>query len=288
MSSPVPPLPCRRPAVAVVIPVWDRYCTLLPEAVNSAVSQQGVDTQLIVVDNASTVALPPLPERVTLLRSRDRLSAGNARNLALTHVSTPAVLFLDADDVLLPGALHRMAAMLHRHPGAVAAVCKRALWDPASDIECLNERSPHPLVYRLCRRPRAFAALTLRYDVFQLTGCALLDSRAVRDAGGFGDASLAEDWMLRSALAARGQVVFGREAVARCRVCGDSLWHRAHSREELERTYAAFRAHRLDDPRLPSWQRALMPLIALGHRHDIRKLTATGPFRPMAPGISHV
>jgi hypothetical protein len=169
----------------------------------------------------------------------------------------------------------------------VAAVCKRLLWDPASDTEHVNERSPRPLVYRLCRWPRLFAALTLRYDVFQLTGCALLDSDVVRDAGGFGDASLAEDWMLRSALAARGRLVFGREAVVRFRVCGDSLWHREHSRAELDRTYAAFRAHRLADPRLPAWGRAMMPLIAVGHRYDIRRLTATGPFRPVEPGISH-
>jgi glycosyltransferase involved in cell wall biosynthesis len=287
MSTPVPPVRAARPAVTVVIAVWDSYCALLPEAVGSVLAQEGVDVELIVVDNASSSPLPPLAEGVTLLRSRDRLSAGAARNLALAHVGAPAVLFLDADDVLLPGALQRLTALLHGHPGAVAAVCKRLLWDPTSAPERVNERSPRPLVYRVCRWPRAFAALTLRYDIFQLTGCALLDSDVVRDAGGFGDASLAEDWMLRSALAARGRLVFGREAVVRFRVCGDSLWHREHSREELDRTYAAFRAHRLEDPRLPAWARALMPLIAVGHRHDIRRLTATGPFRPVEVGISH-
>jgi glycosyltransferase involved in cell wall biosynthesis len=287
MSAPASPVPFDPPAVTVVIAVWDSYCALLPEAVASALTQQGVDVELIVVDNASTAPLPALPPQVTVLRSRDRLSAGAARNLALPHVSAAAVLFLDADDVLLPGALHRLAALLRNQSGAVAAVCKRLLWDPASETERVNERSPRPLVYHLCRWPHMFAALTLRYDVFQLTGCALLDTGVVRDAGGFGDASLAEDWMLRSALAARGRVVFGREAVVRFRVSGDSLWHREHSREELDGTYAAFRAHRLSDPRLPRWGRALMPLIAVGHSRDIRRLTATGPFRPVEPGIYH-
>ena len=285
MSTPASAVRPARPAVTVVIAVWDRYCTLLAEAVGSVLTQESVDVELIVVDNASTAPLPPLPPEVTVLRSRDRLSAGAARNLGLTRVSMPAVLFLDADDVLLPGALHRLHDLLRSHPGAVAAVCKRLLWDPVSQTERINERSPRPLVYRLCRWPRAFAALTLRYDVFQLTGCALLDTGVVRDAGGFGDASLAEDWMLRSALAARGRVVFGRNPVVRFRVSGDSLWHREHSREELDGTYAAFRAHRLSDPRLPRWGRALMPLIAAGHGHDIRRLTATGPFRPVEPGL---
>ncbi|MGA2013310.1 MAG: glycosyltransferase family 2 protein [Solirubrobacteraceae bacterium] len=272
------------PSISVVIAVWDAYCTLLPEALDSALSQEDVDVEAIVVDNASTVALPDLPEGVTVLRSAERLSAGAARNLALAHLSAPAVLFLDADDVLLPGALGHLHALLRGHPGAVAAVCKRVLWHPDTGIQRVNERSPRPLVYRLSRHRRTFAALTLRYDVFQLTGCALLDRDAARDAGGFGDASLAEDWMLRSALTARGRIVFGREGVVRFRV-HDSLWHREHSRAELDDAYATFRAHRSRDSRLPLWARAAMPLVAAGHRHDVRKLTAGGAYRPIEPGI---
>ena len=275
-----------RPSVTVVIAVWDTYCGLLLDAVQSALAQEGVDVQAIVVDNASTVPLPPLPGSVMVLRAPERLSAGAARNLALAHVDAPAVLFLDADDVLLPGALALLHALLNSRPGAVAAVCKRVLWDPESGIEHMNERSPRPLVYPLSRWRRTFAAVTLRYDVFQLTGCALVDRDAVRDAGGFGDASLAEDWMLRSSLAARGRIVFGREGVVRFRVSRGSLWHREHTRAELDRAYAAFRVHRLSDNALPLWARAAMPLIAAGHRRDVRKLTANGPFRPAELGIS--
>lgn len=277
--------PAGRPSVSVVIAVWDSYCTLLPEAVDSVLVQEGVEVQLIVVDNVSTVPLPALPEAVTVLRASERLSVGAARNLALARVSAPAVLFLDADDVLLPGALARLAALKDSHAGAVAAVCKRVLWNPDDGSECMDDRSPRRLVYRLCRHRRIFAALTLRYDVFQLTGCALLDRDAVLDAGGFGDANLAEDWMLRSSLAARGRIVFGRDGVVHFRVRRDSLWQREHSRAELDRAYAAFRVHRLSDHRLPLWARALMPAIAAGHRHDIRKLTSKGSFRP--GGVPH-
>jgi glycosyltransferase involved in cell wall biosynthesis len=271
-------------AVSVVIPVWDRYCTLLPEAVESVLRQAGVDLQLIVVDNASTVELPPLPQQATVLRAPTRVSAGSARNLGLGQVIAPTVLFLDADDILLPGSLAHLAALLHSRPGAVAAVGKRLLWYPDSGAERINEGSPRPLVYGLCRWRRIFAALTLRYDVFQLTGCALLDSSAVRDARGFGDASLAEDWMLRSALATRGRIVFSRDCVVRFRVSPDSLWHRPHTRQELERAYADFRTHRLDDDKLPRWSRVAMPLIESGHRRDIRARTAHGPFQPTSSG----
>jgi hypothetical protein len=184
--------------------------------------------------------------------------------------------------------------MLDGCPDAVLAVGKRVVWDVTSDREYINSRSPHPLVYRVCRSRRAFSLLTLRYDVFQLTGCAVARTAAVRDAGGFGDASLAEDWVLRSALAARGRVLFTTEGVVRFRLADGSLWHRGHSHAELAAMYESFRAHRRRDPRLPRWARALLPVLAAAHRRDARKLTRSGPFTPSptltllaAEGASH-
>lgn len=282
------------PSISVVIPVWDDYCRLVESSVVSALEQDGVDVEVVVVDNASTVALPALPEAVRVLRAPQRLSAGAARNLALASMQAPLVMFLDADDTLRPGALARLAGMLAGRPDAVLAVGKRVVWDVTSGREYINPRSPHPLVYRVCRSRRAFALLTLRYDVFQLTGCAVARTAAVRDAGGFGDASLAEDWVLRSSLAARGRVLFTTEGVVRFRLADGSLWHRDHSHAELTAMYAGFRAHRRRDPRVPRWARALMPVLAAAHRRDARKLTRSGSFTPSptlsplaAEGASH-
>lgn len=272
-------------SVSVVVAVWDDYVELLSSSVGSVLAQDGVEADVVVVDNASTRPLPPLPYCVRVVVSDSRLSAGSARNLGLAHVRTPLVLFLDADDTLLPGALAELTELVAGNPRAVAAVGKHLLWNPASGREAIVERSPRPAVYRLARRRRLLAAVTLRFDCYPLVGCALIRTAAAREASGFGDSSLAEDWALRSALAFRGRIAFTVTPVVRVRVREGSLWHRAHSRAELEAMYAQFRSARLADPRLPWWGRLLLRPIARAHRHDARRLTATGAFRPADEGL---
>jgi hypothetical protein len=143
-------------------------------------------------------------------------------------------------------------------------------------------------VYRLARRRRLFALTTLRFDCYPLVGCAAVRTEVARDAGGFGDASLAEDWALRSALAFRGRVIFTREPVVRVRVRDGSLWHREHSRSELEAMFTSFRGRRASDPRLPVWGKLVLAPIAALHRRDARRMTASGAFRPADEGLAGV
>ena len=96
------------PRVAVVIPVWDAYVGFLGEALAS-VRDQAVEAEVIVVDNASTEPVAAA-EGARVVRSDARLSTGAARNLGLESVTAPLVVFLDADDLMRPGALTTMAA----------------------------------------------------------------------------------------------------------------------------------------------------------------------------------
>jgi glycosyltransferase involved in cell wall biosynthesis len=271
--------------VAVVIPAWDTYVELVTGAIESVRTQAGGQVELVVVDNASARPLGSLGADVRLVRTDARLSAGGARNLGLAQVDAPLVLFLDADDRLLPGALDQLGELLRGDPDAVAAVGKHLLWSPASGREVVVRRSPRPAIYRVARYRRALALLTLRYDCYPLVGCALIRTAAARDAGGFAANSLGEDWALRSALAFRGRVLFTSMPVVRVRVRDGSLWHREHSRAELEEMYAAFRAGRRADPRLPLWGKAALGPIGLAHRLDVRRLTSSGSFRPAHEGL---
>ena len=76
------------------------------------------------------------------------------------------------------------------------------------------------------------------------------------------------------------RIAFTPEPAVRVRVRAGSLWHREHSRAELEEMYARFRSARLADPRLPRWARASMPLIAAAQRRDAARLAGTGAFKP--------
>jgi glycosyltransferase involved in cell wall biosynthesis len=208
------------PQISVVIPVWDDYARWLPSALES-LGDQGVAITVIVVDNASTTAVPAAA-RATMLRLDRRLSVGAARNVGLAAVSTPFVCFLDVDDVLLPGALARMRARLAARPSAVVAVAGCDAWIEATG-ETVRWGWPRPLAYRLAAHRRLFATATALRNAYPTTGV-LMRTAAMRAAGGFADADHEEDWLPAVALAARGDVDLDPRPGRRCRISGGSLY----------------------------------------------------------------
>jgi glycosyltransferase involved in cell wall biosynthesis len=208
------------PQISVVIPVWDDYTRWLPSAVAS-LGDQGVALRVIVVDNASTTAVPEVPQ-ATMLRLERRVSVGAARNAGLAAVSTPFVCFLDADDELLPGALTRMRARLAARPSCVVAVAGCEAWVEDTG-ETVRWRWPRPLAYRLSRHRRLFAIVTALRNAYPTTGV-LMRSAAMCAAGGFADADHEEDWLPAVALAARGRVDFDDRPGRRYRMSRRSLY----------------------------------------------------------------
>jgi glycosyltransferase involved in cell wall biosynthesis len=103
------------PEVTVVIPTFDR-AALLPRAIDSVLAQQGVDWELIVVDDGSTDGTAAALERYADPRLRVlRLPHGGvsaARNAGAAAGTAPWLAFLDSDDEWLPGKLAAQAAHL--------------------------------------------------------------------------------------------------------------------------------------------------------------------------------
>ena len=105
------------PAVAVVIPSWNS-AALLPECIAS-VRAQDLATELMVVDNGSedssvaylrSVGIDP----VTLPRN---VGFAAAVNLGVARTEAAAVLALNADTVLEPGAVSALVPALAADPG---------------------------------------------------------------------------------------------------------------------------------------------------------------------------
>ena len=91
----------------------------LSEAVQSALTQKGGAPKVVVVDDGSTdpetqAVLATLPKTVTVLR-QENAGVCSARNTGLAAAETPYVLFLDADDRLVPEALSAMREPLDRN-----------------------------------------------------------------------------------------------------------------------------------------------------------------------------
>ena len=117
------------PQVSVVIPTFNRaWC--LAEAVDSVLSQEFKDFELIVVDDGSTDATPQLLQGygdAILLLHRENGGVSAARNAGIAAARGELIAFLDSDDVWLPGKLGRQVEFFNTH--AEALICQtEELW----------------------------------------------------------------------------------------------------------------------------------------------------------------
>lgn len=170
------------PEVTVVVPTRNRLA-MLREAVASVQAQEGCRWEAVVVDDASRDGtaswLASLgDERFRTARLAARAERSAARNHGLAQARGRAVLFLDDDDRLAPGALATLLEALDRHPQAVAAIGAKV----AFDDEGQRRRVPHPR--RASVRPVLDDVIA---GAMFVSGQVLLRTAEVREAGGWND-----------------------------------------------------------------------------------------------------
>lgn len=108
------------PTVSVVIASYNR-ASLLKEAIDSVLTQDFDDFELIVVDDGSTDDTPELLRsyaNVCVVR-QDRRGVSAARNAGVRRASGEFLAFLDSDDLWLPEKLSAQIAFFKTHPRAV-------------------------------------------------------------------------------------------------------------------------------------------------------------------------
>jgi alpha-1,3-rhamnosyltransferase len=116
------------PLVCVVIPVYNgaRY---IMETISSVLSQDYARLKVIVIDDGSADESAAIVESIANTDARVEIhgqaNAGvaAARNAGfrLAHADTQFAMFVDQDDVLLPGAIANLAALLGSSPQCPAA-----------------------------------------------------------------------------------------------------------------------------------------------------------------------
>ena len=105
------------PLVTVVIPCYNQ-AHFLGEAIGSVLNQSYRNFEIIVVDDGSTDNTSEVAshyEEVRLVRQENRGLAG-ARNRGLGEANGEFLVFLDADDRLLPGALEAGLGRFEANP----------------------------------------------------------------------------------------------------------------------------------------------------------------------------
>lgn len=240
--------------------VWDDYARFLNDALTSVWAQQR-DVALLVLDNASCVPIEVPDPRVRLHRSRRRHPLGAARNEALALVQTPLVLFLDADDTLLPNAVLVLEGLMAARPTLVAAgggFRRLVPEDAPAALLALGAWPPSWTATLVSHRTMLCAIMTIR-NVFPSVG-AVLNTAVVRREGGF-PSHLHEDWSLAAALCLAGPVELTTTPVLSYRTAPSSVSRPPRPRQERYEAHRNVIRRALRHPRCPPLLRASRPLL---------------------------
>jgi glycosyltransferase involved in cell wall biosynthesis len=237
-SPPVAPSPRASAATVSVIVAFRDAGQHLEQAIASVEAQEHERLELILVDDGSTDASTRIaraaaerdPERVRYLEHPGHANLGksSSRNVGLRAARGEYVVFLDADDLLLPGKLAHQAAILDADQGADALYGRTWYWD---DLGHARERlsrlgvrwgrtyEPPGLLVRFLEQPGSVPCL-----------CALMARReTLVRLGGFDESlqDLYEDQTLIAKLALQCRIRVDAVAGERYRQHEGSSTHRA-------------------------------------------------------------
>ncbi|HUI49493.1 MAG TPA: glycosyltransferase [Acidimicrobiia bacterium] len=221
-------------SVSVVIPCYN-YAHYLRGCVESVLSQEGVDVQVLIIDDASSddtagVATDLARDaRVTFWRHEQNRGHIATYNEGLAWASCDYTLLLSADDMLVPGALRRAAGALDTYPSAGLAYGRSLLF--AENDALPPARTGEPRVDRWSGRD------WIEKRCETATGCISSPEAVVRTSvqhavGGYRPELTAtgdtEMWMR---FAARGDVLFLGGV--------DQAYYRRHPQSMSQTTYSA-------------------------------------------------
>jgi glycosyltransferase involved in cell wall biosynthesis len=196
------------PSIAVIIPVYN-VTEFVREALVSVIGQGYPALQVIVVDDGSAPEPAETIERLcsafpgVVLVRQPHAGAAKARNRGLAQASADFVLFLDADDLLLPGSLAYLAESLQRNAEAVAVYGRRR--DVDEEGRVASEAIPS-LGHLVSGRELLLRLMEKDFRLFQGMVCARREALLALRPENVG-LTYGEDWVLWCHLALSGEIV---------------------------------------------------------------------------------
>ena len=208
------------PLISVIVPARDPG-RVLKSTLASVYEQRNAAIEIIVVDDGSKENIPALLKpgkasvRLVYVRHQKPRGLSAARNTGLKFSRGEFVVFLDADDLLLPGKIALQAGILSRDK-SLAAACSRwkyLYWDGSLSASDGYYSSGAELRWRI------FGGNIAPVHAFCFRRSALVKT------GGFSTAlSACEDWDLLARLIWSGaKLYFHRETTAVYRRHGSTL-----------------------------------------------------------------
>src|SRR6516162_6773931 len=137
-----------RPLVSVTIPCFNQ-ARFLSDAIASVRRQRYAPVEIVVIDDGSTDESARIA-RAAAVRLARQANAGisAARNAGLEMARGEFIVFLDADDELLPDAVESGVEVLQRNPSVSCVVRRCQVMD--------TERRPLPTVHTPIGMPELY------------------------------------------------------------------------------------------------------------------------------------
>ncbi len=168
----------------------------LQEAIDSVTEQTHTDWELLLIDDGSSdagsavaQAAAAASDRVFLHEHPGHLNLGTSasRNLGLELARGDYILYLDADDILFPDTLRRLASVLDRTPSAGLAFGATLWWFWAPEFASKRDHV-NPFLHFAGRRvapPRFLTAMVRTEDIHPANCSTMLRRSVMQKVGGF-------------------------------------------------------------------------------------------------------
>jgi glycosyltransferase involved in cell wall biosynthesis len=185
-------------AVTVVIPCFNQ-APFLPAAVASVRAQNYPNVECIVVNDGSTDDTATVARRLGVqVHEQSNKGVSEARNWGLSAARGELVVFLDADDELIPDAIAAGVQALASHPTAAAVVGRSQVINA--------DGAPLPTLHHPVD-PTHLYDEWLSWNFVWTPGAAMFRKQTLEEIGGFpGDLGPASDYAVYLRLARTGRV----------------------------------------------------------------------------------
>ena len=199
--------------VSIIIPCF-RQAHFLGEAIESVLAQSDPHFEIIVVDDGSPDNTAQVVKRYPSVRylRQDNRGLGAARNSGTQVSSGTYLVFLDADDRLLPNHLQANLKAFEEHPDA-GFVCGDYRWFGAEDTWHTHDCRPSPDHY----------ATLLRRNFIGPPHVVMFKRRVIQEAGGFRSDVLCEDQEMYLRIARTYPIYCHHEIIAEYRRHGAQM-----------------------------------------------------------------
>lgn len=213
------------PKVSVIIPCYNSTA-YLPQAIESVLAQTYQDFEIILVDDGSTdqicEVISAYSASLNYLR-QENSGPAVARNTGLRAATGKYLVFLDADDELLPAKLELQVGFLEQNPTIDIVYANGYSFKLEDGNEERQLFSENGLLDQSLGAPAQSLKSLALSNAFPIH-TALVRTECVLEAGGFDEELVAlEDWDLWYRLAQRHHFAYIDEIVARYRILASSL-----------------------------------------------------------------